>query len=169
MQTKLRIKAGPVEVDFEGSEEFVAGKLGDLLQSISSMPVPGAGINNRNQQDGPIRFDGLSDKPIVPGALGQMTVGTVAAKLGVKSGPDLILAAAAHLTLFSGKESFSRKEILDSMKTATAYYRGTYVKNLSSYLQILVRDSKLVERAANIFALPANSRAQLEARLNAAS
>jgi endoglucanase Acf2 len=62
------------------------------------------------------------------------TVAAIAGQLSVKTGPDLIIAAAAKLTLVDGKDTFSRDELIAAMKTATSYYKKSDVNNLSSYL-----------------------------------
>jgi hypothetical protein len=51
------------------------------------------------------------------------------------------------------------------MKTASAYYKSTYVSNLSSSLNNLVKDGKLNEPSQGNYALTATSLKDLEQRL----
>ena len=53
----------------------------------------------------------------------QMTTNTIAAKLDVKTGTDLALAACAHLALVKGADTFTRANILGEMKLASNYYK----------------------------------------------
>ena len=94
-----------------------------------------------------------------------LTTGSIAAKLQVTSGPELIVAAAGRLALIEGKDTYTRQQILDEMKTAAGYYKKTYSNNLSASLQRLVSDRKLVETAANTFALAPVTKADLSSKL----
>src|SRR4030067_2424975 len=60
----------------------------------------------------------------------QLTTGTIAARFNVKTGPDLVLAAATHLVLIKGKQSFNRQQIIDEIKSASSYYKQSYLNNL---------------------------------------
>ncbi len=93
------------------------------------------------------------------------TINNVAAKLDCKTGPDLIVAAAAFLTF--GAESmprFDRKRLLDEMKMSS-YYRKSYSNNMSRYLQGLVKRQKLYEVARGVYQLSPAHRDELKTRL----
>src|SRR5690348_16260150 len=96
MSSKIKIKVGPVEVEYEGSEEFLKNELAELLSSISKL----------------YRESGASSQPPTPpagngiGSIG--TTGAIAVKLQASSGSDLALAAAARLYLGHQKASFTR-------------------------------------------------------------
>jgi hypothetical protein len=95
----------------------------------------------------------------------EATTGSIAAKLDCKSGPELVMAAAARLTFVLQTATFARQKIIDEMKTASAYYKSTYVSNLSSSLNNLVKDGKLNEPSQGNYALTATSLKDLEQRL----
>src|SRR5439155_25131128 len=97
--------------------------------------------------------------------LPQMKTASIAAKIKVNSGPDLIRAAAARLNLIDLKATFTRQELLKEMQTATGYYKKSYLKNLSYYFTGALKDGTLTESAANTFALGAATRADLEKQL----
>lgn len=159
MTSKIRIKLGAIEIEYEGSESFLKEELSDLLAAVAKLykesgPPP--------ETPNPPPNLGSVGTPIAQG-----TTATIAAKLAVKSGPDLILAACARMTFVSGQTSFTRKQISDEMKGATGYYKKTYFNNLSGYLEQLVKDQKLVEPASGTFALSIPTRTALEKQIAA--
>ena len=80
-------------------------------------------------------------------------------------GPDLIIAAAARMTFVLEKSAFSRQEIIDEMKTASAYYKKSYLGNLTPYINTLMKDGKLLEPSTGTYSLSATAQADLKARL----
>lgn len=159
MTSKVRIKLGPIEIDYEGSEEFLKEELMNLVNSVSQLYKQSglASPGGSGSAGGSRGSDGL--KTI------QGTSTTIASTLGVKSGPDLVLAACARLTFVSNKETFSRKEILDEMKTASGYYKTSYRANLSQYLNSLVSDKKLLETSTDNYSLDSTTKSSLGERL----
>lgn len=157
---KMRIKMGPIEIDYEGSEDFLKQELPAILTAVSSLhkesglvenSPPGANSGNGaagSNQTAPIG----------------MSVTTISAKLGVKSGADLALAAAARLTR-GGSSSFSRQQLLDEMKAATGFYKTTIRSNLSNYLLTLVKEGKLQETAKDTYSLSMATKTEIEAKL----
>jgi len=67
-----------------------------------------------------------------------------AKKLGAKSGPDLVMAAAAHLAVVDKKKIFSRKDLLGTMKNMTSVYTKTIGSNLSKYLTRLEKTGTFI-------------------------
>jgi hypothetical protein len=95
----------------------------------------------------------------------EATTGSLAAKLNVKTGPDLLMAAAARLTFVTSLPTFPRQMLIDEMKTASAYFKANYVGNLTSALNKLVKDGKLNEPSQGNYALTASSLKELEQRI----
>lgn len=162
MASKIRILVGDIEVEFEGSEEFMAERLPEFIELVGTV-TPFV-----------VRGNGVSRDPKGTGAKAQvekdpisMTTNNIASKLGVKTGPELVQAACAFLSLVKGSERFARAEILHEMREAAHYYKDTYGKNLSGSLQSLVRQGKLLEPAKNRYALNAATKKELEAQLRA--
>lgn len=164
MTCKIRVKVGLVEVDYEGTEEFVKNELGTLLQTISELqntlqivtqdvqsPVTGTGNADDYESARPEKIQG--------------TTGTLAARLRVKSGPDLVIAAAARLTFGLGQETFKRDDILQEMKTANSYYKQSYSSNLTKTLERLVKSGQLIEPSTGLYAIQASERRRLEMTL----
>lgn len=161
--SKIRIKLGDIEVDFEGSEEYVRDDLPSLLELICTYSMP---VENGSEADMDVEeAEELPANPDPTKQKVQMTTNTIAAKLYVKSGSDLVLATCAHLCLVKGADMFERKNILAEMQTASNYYRQTYSKNLSKSLSSLVKDNKLIERSKDKYALTANTKKDMEAIL----
>lgn len=152
MDARIRLKIGNFEIEYEGTDTFIKSDLLDLASQA---------IELIREQGGEIAIG--EDASVQQPSTGKLsgTTSTVATKLGSKSGTELIVAAAARLTLVMGLESFSRQQLLDEMKSATAYYKKSYSNNLSKYLQQLVKANDLVEAAKDTYALSANKRADL--------
>lgn len=94
-----------------------------------------------------------------------MTAKAIATTLRAESGADLAQSAAAYLTIVQNKEAFSRQALLDTMKTATGFFKPTFRKNLSAYLDTLCKNNILIEVSADTYALKAGPLAHLEQRL----
>lgn len=156
MTSKIKIKLGPVEVEYEGGEEFLKKELPDLLSAISKLykesGVTVSGLELGNQS-------GTSGGTVVG------TTGTIAAKLSVSSGSDLAIAAAVRLILGMGQGAFTRDQLLNEMKTASSYYNKNYSNNLSKTLNQLVKSGKFVETAKDTYSLSANCKSEQESRL----
>lgn len=86
--------------------------------------------------------------------------GTIAGKLGCKTAPDLIVAAAAHLTFVARKAEFSRKELLNQVKGTSGYYKTSMGKNFTNYLNNRLKAGELVEPRARYLALSSKKHAE---------
>lgn len=165
--SKIKIKLGAIEVEYEGSETFLKEELPQLLSAVSdlyarsraTLELPSAS-QNTSANAAPGSNTNVGNQPKL-----EATTGSIAAKIGCKSGPELVMAAAARLTFVIQSTTFARQKIIDEMKTASAYYKATYLKNLTSYLNNLVKDGKLNEPSQGNYALTAASLKDLEQRL----
>ncbi|AZQ83375.1 hypothetical protein EKO29_04495 [Colwellia sp. Arc7-635] len=165
MESKIKIKMGPIEIEYEGSEGFLKEELPALLSAVSDLYKASGVIENP-----PIQEQTSQVKPVVPvsvenGDTFQGTTGSLAAILGVKSGLDLIMAAAGRLTLSLGQSTFTRSQISTEMKSASAYHKKTYMNNLTKYLNQLVKSQKLLETAKDTYALSASEKSNMESRI----
>jgi hypothetical protein len=152
MTSKIRIRMGPVELEYEGSDEFLSDEVPKLLAGLSELcariPTP-TGDDEGGQKPSSVAG----------------TTADFAARLGCKSGPDLAVAASARLTLGAAKTSFSRKELLDEMKSATGHYKATYSNNLSKIIKTLMGNSTLREVKPGTYALSADKAKELKKKL----
>ena len=164
MTSKIRIKMGPIEIEYEGSETFLKVELPELLEAVSNL----------------YKESGLSGKPSLElstatGEAGiatpkspqlQGTTASFAAKLQCKTGPELVIAAATRLTFVLGKDKFTREELLKEMQTASAYYKKTFKSgNLTKSLDRLIKNGKLNEPSRNNYSLSASMKSELGARI----
>ncbi len=90
---------------------------------------------------------------------------TIAQIINVKTGPQLILAAAIKFSIVDGKETFTRKEILKEMQTASTYYSSSFNNNATKYLTNLVKSGKLRENMPDLYSLSADTKRELEQKL----
>ena len=97
------------------------------------------------------------------------TTDTIATLIGATSGPDLIIAAAAHLHFTQGKATFTRHELTVQMRSAPSHFKSTFVNNLSAYLAGLTRADRLRLLGNDTYALSNRERQELESRLAAAA
>ncbi len=158
MTSKIRIKLGPIEVEYEGTENFLKEELPQLLEAVANL-YKQSGLPEMKQDSGSTGGTGTGTPQL------QSTTGGIAAKLGCKSGPELAIAAAARQTFAAGKATFSCKDILNEMKTASNYYKSTYSGNLSVILNGLVKDGALLEPAKDTYSLSADKKAELGKQL----
>lgn len=153
MTGKIHIKVGAIEIEYEGNEEFIKNDLLTFLEKVAEVLnvkiIPSIPTESKTQLQ-----SGL-----------QLTTSSIATKLNVKSGADLILAACVHLHFIKGKSSFSRQDILSEMQTASNYYKQTYGKHLTEYLSGLQKSNKLIENTPNIYAIHVNELQGLEKTL----
>lgn len=159
MASKIRIKLGEIEIEYEGDESFLTKELPQLLAIVSELHNKSGGSNS-SESDSELGVNGSGEAEVL-----ELTTGSVAAKLSAKSGTDLILAASARLTFVAKKQKFSRQDLINEMKSASAYFKKSYVNNLTKGLNALVKSGKLLEPSSGSFALSAATRASLKARL----
>jgi hypothetical protein len=165
--SKIKIKLGAIDVEYEGSENFLKEELPQLLYAVCDLY---AKSRSTLEVPSPSQNTSANAATVSSASAGNMsklegTTGSFAAKLGCKSGPDLVIAAAARLTFVLETPTFARQKIIDEMKTASAYYKSTFLSNLTSSLHNLVKDGKLNEPSRGNYALTATHRKDLEQRL----
>lgn len=155
--SRVRVSAGNVALEYEGDEEFSRSDalkfFQEFLEAAKATDVQVAATQN------PAGSNHVSDNRK------DLSVSTIAVRIGVKSGLDLILAASLYLELTLGRTSYDRKEILEAMRQAGGFYRQTYNNNLTSYLNSIERDQKLVKQASNKYCLSIRTKTELISRI----
>lgn len=155
MPTKLKIKMGHIEFEYEGDANYDNEAVKDLfshLESLAGAAPPGTFdalpplSESEDIQQG---REGASD-------IANLSVATVAARLGGSSGREVALAAAAQLQICQGKTKFSRRELLAAMKEAHGHYNKSMSGNLTSILQSLIQGKQLLSMADNQMCLSAS-------------
>ncbi|WP_298851424.1 hypothetical protein [uncultured Sphingomonas sp.] len=167
MTAKVRIKAGPVEFEYEGETELGVADIKDLfthIETLFKVPVLAEGGEPHGQDGAASHSD--ADNGSSPSAKGaaKLHVNSVAKALDAKTGPDLAIAAAATLQIIEGKDVFSRNELLDTMRKATKYYNKNMSGNLTKILNGLIGE-ELNQIAEGSYSLSAAKIKALEATL----
>lgn len=160
MTSKIKIRIGAIELEYEGSEEFLKQELPDLLEAVVKLHDK-SGVVTQNGQPAGQGSGGNSNhnKPL------EMTTAAIATKIGGRSGPELAFAACARLGFVAAKDRFSRKEILNEMKNASSFYKKSYNSNLTSILNGLMSADKITEPATEMYSLTQTSKDTLASNL----
>ena len=155
---KIRLKMGNNEIEYEGDPSFLEEGLVNLWEK--AIATHGKTSRGATGHDGAHEAGG-------PEAMGdpRLSTNTIANRLGAKSGSDLAMAASARLGLAQGKQSFARKEILSEMKGGTTFHKGNMNGNLTKTLKALVRNGRLNLITKDTYALSADAKKDLQARL----
>ncbi|UVO49244.1 hypothetical protein M0208_01440 [Sphingomonas sp. SUN019] len=168
MTAKVRIKAGPVEFEYEGETELAVADIKDLFSHIETLfkvPVLAEGGESHAapQAPTPLLPAPSGDTPTVVGGP-KLHVNSVAQKLKAKTGSEVAVAAAATLQIYDGKQTFSRTELLDTMKKATMHYSANMSGNLTKILGSLV-GSKFNQISDGVYSLTSDDYQKLVAQL----
>lgn len=164
---KIRIKVGSMELEYEGDPSFLTGGIEALLVTMGGLagkvPEEVTPLIEAAVQLPPA--NGIGNGATVVSGQYTFSTNTIAAKLGAKSGLDLVICAMAHLELVQGKASSIRAEILAEMKNAKQYYKQTMSNNLSKSLSTLITAKRINEGAKDSYALTAAERKLIEAKV----
>ena len=158
MDFKIALKIGNVEFQYEGTRVDFENKFQAVFDSIAECgngdvaPV----VGQQNAAD---------SSPAVKSFVPSMTVKSIAAKLGVSGGSDLVYAVVASLAVVKKKETFTRPEIIEEMKQAVGYYKSTHRSNLSAYLDVLIKKDTIIEVSKDVYALKEAARPEMEQKL----
>jgi hypothetical protein len=93
------------------------------------------------------------------------TIDTVARKLGVNSCRTLLIAAAAYLVLYKGKQKFSREELVSCARGARLW-KSDYTPQTSVNINRMCDADELVEKAKDVYDLSQKKLAELEQALS---
>jgi hypothetical protein len=155
MSSRVRLKIGPVEVELESSDRISTDEILEIASAATELL--------RQQDRG-------ADAASPPGEGRKAlriygSTASIASRLNCISGPELILAAAAHLTFVLGEEWFEAPRLLDEMKGASAHYDRSYQSALEGDVRGLVQSGKIVEVSPGLYALSATMRRELQRAL----
>jgi hypothetical protein len=87
------------------------------------------------------------------GATREGTINTVAVRMGVKSCRELMVAAAVHLTLYQGKDRFSRADWVACAKDAKLW-KMDYSVQTSTQISRLLSSGFVNETAKDVYVVP---------------
>jgi hypothetical protein len=163
MTAKVRIKAGPVEFEYEGDTELGVADIKDLFSHIETLfkvPV----LAERGEPHTPPPPAATAGNGATNGIGPKLHVNSVAQKLKAKTGSEVAVAAAATLQIIEGKQTFTRTELLDTMKKATMHYNANMSGNLTKILGTLV-GSRFNQISDGVYALTADEHQKLATQL----
>jgi hypothetical protein len=155
----IRIKLGVLEIEYQGDSEFLKS---DLIKTVKELLEVQKDLPTADSDGEP---SGEAKSNAAPGGKFSHSTSTMATLLSADSGPDLIVAAAAHLQFSGGKSQYTRGELLAAMRSAPSHYKKTYNNNLSGYLSNLVKSDDLRLVGEDTYALSAKKAADIEAKL----
>lgn len=165
MDGRIRIKLGKMEIEYEGPADFLKNDLVALIKDLGSVSEE---IQRQdNCPDGDVSvgeaFEGSGSQDD-PAPL-DYSINTVASKLGVQSGRDMVLASAAYLSFVENRESFTRQDLLRTMQRATSYYKQTMGSNLSKTISRMIKGDDLLEGSKGTYSIAALRKGQLRHEL----
>lgn len=143
MSSKIRIKIGEIELEYEGTDDFLKNELLGLLKDLTQL----------SQIIGGYSPHGVTRKSTSNVDKSSLSTSSFAQKTNAKQGSDLALAACYFLSL-SGHESFTSADISKEMRKARAYFKESYSANLSNYLKTLVKSGQINPVSSNSYSLP---------------
>ncbi len=159
MSGKLRLKVGPIEIEYDGD---IRGANADVMALVEAA----ADVYRRKGLANGDRVPRTIDVPPETGRLRiSGSAASIASRLNCISGPELIIAAAAWLTFVEGEEWFEATQLLAVMKQASAHYALGYEDTLADDIRGLVRSGKLEEISEDLYTLSAMMRRQLQQTL----
>jgi hypothetical protein len=164
MATKIHIRAGEVELTLESDNPLAVSDIKDFITQVqdaaqSLAPVIAAEVPSKPSPNG--QADSLL---LLQHTSPQLHVNSVADRVGAKSASELVIASAAYLQVVEGKQSFTRKELLDTMKSATSHYNQNMGSNLTASLKSLTT-SKLNQLANGTYSLKSHELSELRNKL----
>ncbi len=166
MNSKIKIKMGQTEIEYEGSETFLKESLIALISNVTDLYKTTDLSAPRVDADPTISSVAPTvTSPIKPSEKVKLSVRTIAAKLGGSMGKDVVLAAAAYLTIYEDKEVFKRGELLEHMKKATGFYKESFSGNLTRILDSLMSAGEIYEHSEGNYSLSNDKRCYLEEKL----
>ncbi|MBI1218484.1 MAG: hypothetical protein GC186_08035 [Rhodobacteraceae bacterium] len=163
---KIKLKVGSIELEYEGDPAFLKEGLESLLVTMTDLAkiAPSEEPAMEQEQEATVP----REKTVKPPNGHQLSTSTLAAHLGAKTCPELVVCALANLELIQGKSGAVRKEISDQMKSATAYYKSSMQGgNLTTALSNLTKAKRINDIGSGRFSLNATERTSLEAKIAA--
>ena len=158
----LSIKVGALEVSYDGDQGYIDKGLLDLVRELGALPLAAS-----PPPPNPTPQDAAPEAGKGSPAVGH-TTSQIAAVTTIKSGGDMALAAAAHLTLAKGQATFTRAELYDEMKGANGFVTASHLKNLTPALGLLVKNKRLTPVSKDRYSLPAGVKKEFEMKLSEA-
>jgi hypothetical protein len=161
--SKIRLKIGTMELEYEGDPSFLNGGIERLLETMGALSSNFPDQTSELALAEPSGDLQLSENTVQNKSINaEFTTSTLAAHADAKTGPELILCAMAYLQLSKGERACTSPMILAEMKTASAYYKTTMSGNNASSLKALVKSKKINEVSNGKYSLASSERKRFE-------
>lgn len=162
---KIKVKIGTIEIEYEGEPAFLSDGLPDLLEKMGSLSrnaeVSITSSGTEQPESSPFEETVVNNVKVI----GQLSANSVAARLSVKSGADIIICALATLEVVEGKGGVTKKEIQSEMRKATSYFNANHISNYGKNLDTLIKAKRVNQLGSDNFALTASERKFVEAKI----
>lgn len=154
----LSLKIREIEIEYEGPENILVNDISNTVDSLVKCLLDHTSTTNAHQ-----RKDSVEDvQQAVQLNRADLSVSTIASRMGASSAVDLVKASAAYLILVNGKEEFSRKELVKAMQSDKSRYKRSTLSNLTATLARLVSQNSFNELSSGSYSLTAIERNRLE-------
>lgn len=160
MSAKLRIKTKGIEIEWEGEVEFLKSEVPDLIASI--IEAIGSGSPDELEDAG----EGEPNAGSGTRTSTKFTTASAAAKLQVRSGPELFKVALLKLQMSDGVEPAERAQIHNEMKLAHRVYKPSMRTNLSHTISKLLGQGEVNEPSTGKYSLSHSAYEQLAERIS---
>ena len=157
---KIRLKFGQFEIDYEGPFSFLQNDLSAFMKEIAGF-CENHDAASTVDLDPPSSHEETKEPDNKNGGI-DLSMDVIASRMKENTGPNLVLAACAYLTFVKQQTRFSRKDINDEMKNASAYYKKSMSGNLTKTLDKLIKNQHLNQASSGMYALNAAKKAEME-------
>ena len=145
MASKIKIKIGKIEFEYEGQTEFAQNDIKDVFSHLEALS---SSDSEPSDSEG-----GASLARKGQNGTKKLHTSTIASRLVGKSAPNLVVSAAAHLQIIEGKKTFSRQELLADMKSATTHYNQNMSSNLTKMLNTMISQQTINKVGTDSYSL----------------
>lgn len=158
---KISASVGNLAFAYEGENSLFEEKFGTVMDRLSdlSRSLPGNFTRDKESAEPPSKVGNGSSVSNYSG-----TINTLVAKVGGDSCSELLKAAAAHLTLYEGKDRFSSTEWDNSAKDANLW-KASYTNSKSTDKKRLVASGFIIENAKDTYSLSPSARRAMEEKI----
>lgn len=153
---KVHLKYGTVEIDLETDD--LAPDLATVVETLERLVnhAPPAPHIAANKIDDPA--DHLS-------TVSSQHMNSYVAKLSANTSRKILQAAAYHLTLNDGKDSFARDELFARARDAREW-KSDYGNQQATNIARMVKAGELIERTSGVYTVPQKQLDQATQALN---
>ncbi|WP_339862833.1 hypothetical protein [Thalassospira alkalitolerans] len=160
-ESKIKIKMGSIEIEYEGSSDFLKQEIFDLVEAVSKLHQVSHDDGLNSLIKGPEYIENLA-------GVGEKIEGScneIAKKLSAKNGTELIFAASSKLYFVDCKERFTYEEIRSEMNSASNYVNEAMKKNFAQNLKSVVKQDRLKDLGGKTYSLAAAKIDETRARI----